>query len=125
MCDLLLHCAYLQVLDTLLAQIHSPIWAEYMCDLLMHCAYLQVLDALLAQVQEHCSWLLEATMAPQSGLQSFNFLGNSILAAVDQQVSSSMPGSAPQDHGKNGNINVVNINMMILMKGKCQSHKRK
>lgn len=52
-----------------------------------------VLDALLAQVQEHCSWLLEATMALQSGLQSFNFLGNSILAAVDQQVSSSMPGA--------------------------------
>ena len=33
-------------------------------------------------------------MAPQSGLHSFNFLGSSILAAVDEQVFSSMPGGS-------------------------------
>ncbi len=48
---------------------------------------------MLARVQEQCGGLLETTMAPQSGLQGFGFLGNSILAAVDQQLANSMPGA--------------------------------
>ena len=56
---------------------------------------LQVLEGILAQVQERLGGLLETTMAPQSGLQGFDFLGNSILAAVDQQVANSLPGTAP------------------------------
>ena len=55
----------------------------------------QVLDTLLTRVQEQCGELLQTTMAPQSGLQTFDFLGNSILAAVDQQVASSLPGTLP------------------------------
>ena len=31
-------------------------------------------------------------MAPQSGLHSFDFLGKSILGAVNEQLASSMPG---------------------------------
>ena len=46
------------------------------------------------QLQEQCSWLLGTTMAPQSGLHSFDFLGSSILAAVDEQLASSMPGKS-------------------------------
>lgn len=53
---------------------------------------LQVLGTVLARVQNRCGALLEATMAPQSGLQGFDFLGNSILAAIDQQVANSLPG---------------------------------
>lgn len=52
-----------------------------------------VLETMLTRVQEECGALLQTTMAPQSGLQSFDFLGNSILAAVDQQVASSLPGA--------------------------------
>ncbi|KAL3155161.1 hypothetical protein ABBQ32_013104 [Trebouxia sp. C0010 RCD-2024] len=52
-----------------------------------------VLDALLGQLEEQCGWLVGATMAPQSGLHAFDFLGSSILAAVDQQVFSTMPGA--------------------------------
>lgn len=55
----------------------------------------QVLDALLGQLEEQCGWLLEATMAPQSGLHAFDFLGSSILAAVDEQVFSRMAGEPP------------------------------
>lgn len=55
---------------------------------------LQVLEALLVQLGEQCSWLLESSMAPQSGLHSFDFLGSSILAAVDEQLASSMPGKS-------------------------------
>ena len=55
----------------------------------------QVLETMLTRVQEQCGELLQTTMAPQSGLQSFDFLGNSILAAVDQQVASSLPGTLP------------------------------
>ena len=55
----------------------------------------QVLETMLTRVQEECGALLQTTMAPQSGLQSFDFLGNSILAAVDQQVASSLPGTLP------------------------------
>lgn len=51
-----------------------------------------MLDALLGQLEEQCGWLVGATMAPQSGLHAFDFLGSSILAAVDQQVFSTMPG---------------------------------
>lgn len=54
----------------------------------------QVLEALLVQLREQCSWLLETTMAPQSGLHSFEFLGSSILGAVDEQLASSMPGKS-------------------------------
>lgn len=53
---------------------------------------IQVLEVLLVRLQEQCSWLLETTMAPQSGLHSFDFLGSSILGAVDEQLTSSMPG---------------------------------
>ncbi|KAA6427855.1 MAG: conserved oligomeric Golgi complex subunit 2-like [Trebouxia sp. A1-2] len=52
-----------------------------------------VLETMLTRVQEGCGELLQTTMAPQSGLQTFNLLGNSILAAVDQQVASSLPGA--------------------------------
>ncbi len=55
----------------------------------------QVLETMLTRVEEQCGELLQTTMAPQSGLQSFDFLGNSILAAVDQQVASSLPGTLP------------------------------
>ena len=55
----------------------------------------QVLGTMLTRVQEQCGELVQTTMAPQSGLQTFDFLGNSILAAVDQQVASSLPGTLP------------------------------
>ena len=53
---------------------------------------LQVLEAMVVRIQDECNSLLQRTMAPQSGLQGFNFLGNSILAAVDEQLATSMPG---------------------------------
>ena len=62
--------------------------------LLTSTSLVQVLEALLVQLEEQCSWLLETTMAPQSGLHSFDFLGGSILRAVDEQLSSSMPGKS-------------------------------
>lgn len=52
-----------------------------------------VLEAMLTRVQAECGELLRTTMAPQSSLQSFDFLGNSILAAVDHQVASCLPGA--------------------------------
>ncbi|DBA94077.1 TPA: hypothetical protein ACH3X1_001724 [Trebouxia sp. C0004] len=52
-----------------------------------------VLATMLTRVQEECGQLLQTTMTPQSGLQTFDFLGNSILAAVDHQVASSLPGA--------------------------------
>jgi len=55
----------------------------------------QVLETMLTRVQEQCGELLQTTMAPQSGLQTLDFLDNSILAAVDQQVASSLPGTLP------------------------------
>ena len=53
---------------------------------------LQVLEAMVVRIQDECGSLLQRTMAPQSGLQGFDFLGNSILTAVDEQLASSMPG---------------------------------
>lgn len=53
----------------------------------------QVLDMLTGQVQDQCSHLIEACTTAQSGLQAFDFLGNSVLAAVDQQVAEAMPGT--------------------------------
>ena len=58
----------------------------------------QVLEALLVQVREQCSWLLESSMAPQSGLHNFDFLGSSILAAVDDQLVTSMPGKCSNNN---------------------------
>ena len=55
----------------------------------------QVLETMLTRVQEQCGELLQTTMAPQSGLQTFDFLGNSVLAAVDHQVATSLPGTLP------------------------------
>ena len=60
----------------------------------------QVLNALLARIRDECDSLLERTMAAQSGLQGFDFLGNSVLAAVDQQLADCLPGEikcAPSD----------------------------
>lgn len=52
-----------------------------------------VLEAMVVRIQDECCSLLQRTMAAQSGLQGFDFLGNSILAAVDAQLASSMPGA--------------------------------
>ena len=73
---------------------YNNIWLDVdgdKCSVHLH----QVLDTMLTRVQEDCRELLQTTMAPQSGLQTFDFLGNSILAAVDQQVASSLPGTLP------------------------------
>lgn len=53
---------------------------------------LQVLDAVLGKIQDQCHYLIDASMTAQSGLQAFDFLGGSILAAVDQQVAETLPG---------------------------------
>ena len=37
--------------------------------------------------------LLEATLAPQSGLHAFNLLGNAVLAEVDAAVAAALPGA--------------------------------
>ena len=37
--------------------------------------------------------LLEATLAPQSGLHAFNLLGNAVLAEVDEAVAAALPGA--------------------------------
>ena len=53
---------------------------------------LQVLDAVLGKIQDQSQYLIDASMTAQSGLQAFDFLGGSILAAVDQQVAEALPG---------------------------------
>ena len=40
-----------------------------------------------------CKGLLEATLAPRSGLAAFNILGNAILAEVDEALADSLPGA--------------------------------
>ena len=53
---------------------------------------LQVLTRLMSRIQDQCSHLIRASLTAQSGLQAFDFLGNSVLAAVDQQVADALPG---------------------------------
>ncbi len=96
-CSVHLH----QVLDTMHVQEQCGelletttcglMWMGNKCSVHLH----QVLGTMLTRVQEQCGELVQTTMAPQSGLQTFDFLGNSILAAVDQQVASSLPGTLP------------------------------
>ena len=44
-------------------------------------------------VDEHCGGLLAGVLAPQSGLHSFNLLSNSVVAEVDDALSTSRPGA--------------------------------
>ncbi|KAK9806115.1 hypothetical protein WJX72_002159 [[Myrmecia] bisecta] len=53
----------------------------------------QVLQPIAAEVRSRCGELLDTTMSPQSGLLAFNFLGNAILAEVDEALADSLPGA--------------------------------
>jgi hypothetical protein len=52
-----------------------------------------VLQAVTGGMRQDVGELLEMTLAPQSGLHSFNFLGNSIVAAVDSALADAMPSA--------------------------------
>lgn len=47
-------------------------------------------------LQDQCVRLIEQVLAPQSGLQAFNLLANSILAEIDQQLAQNLPGRGLQ-----------------------------
>ena len=47
---------------------------------------------MMGKIEDECSHLVAASMTAQSGLQAFDFLGNSVLVAVDQQVAEALPG---------------------------------
>ena len=51
-----------------------------------------LLQKLLAAAHSSCRPLLEATLAPQSGLTGYGLLGNAILAEVDQALADGLPG---------------------------------
>lgn len=53
---------------------------------------MQVLEAVAAGIKREVAPLLEAVLAPQSGLHAFNFLANSVLACVDSGIADAMPG---------------------------------
>ena len=55
-------------------------------------ACLQVLTGILDRVGPELGPLLEVTLGSESGLQSFNFLGGSLLAEVDHVVAENLPG---------------------------------
>jgi len=55
---------------------------------------LQVLEEVAARVEPDLGPLLEVTSGPESSLQSFNFLGNSLLAEVDYAVGEIISGGA-------------------------------
>lgn len=53
---------------------------------------MQVLRGILDKLPSTLGPLLEATSGPESSLQNFNFLGNSLLIEVDSMIAESMPG---------------------------------
>ena len=55
-------------------------------------ACLQVLTGILNRVGPELGPLLEVTLGSESGLQSFNFLGSSLLAEVDHGIAENLPG---------------------------------
>ncbi|KAK9787882.1 hypothetical protein WJX73_008548 [Symbiochloris irregularis] len=50
-----------------------------------------VLPPVLEAVLDRCKTILQATLAPRSGLSAFNVLGNSILAEMDEAVADALP----------------------------------
>ncbi len=54
---------------------------------------MQVLKGILEKLPSTLGPLLDVTSGPESSLQNFNFLGNSLLAEVDSMVADSMPGT--------------------------------
>lgn len=58
------------------------------------CWAMQVLDRVLGEVSSNIGPLLEITSGSESSLQSFNFLGNSLLSEVDEAIAENMPGDA-------------------------------
>ena len=58
-----------------------------------------LLDKLLQACQGACGPLLDATLAPQSGLTGFGLLGNSILAEIDSALADRLPGGALAPQG--------------------------
>lgn len=51
-----------------------------------------VLPPMLATILDRCGALLEAMLAPRSGLGAFSLLGNSVLAEIDEALADALPG---------------------------------
>ena len=51
-----------------------------------------LLQGLLQACRASCRQLLEATLAPHSGLTGYELLGNAILAEVDEALAEGLPG---------------------------------
>lgn len=58
-------------------------------------AFPAALGAVAGAVEAGAGPLLEATLAPQSGLHAFNLLANAVLAEVDEAVAAALPGPRP------------------------------
>eukprot|EP00884_Botryococcus_braunii_P005660 jgi/Botrbrau1/15095/Bobra.0255s0008.1 len=52
-----------------------------------------VLEEIAAGIRREVGPLLEAVLAPQSGLHAFNFLANSLLLYVDSALADALPGA--------------------------------
>ena len=53
-----------------------------------------LLAKLLAAGRDACQALLDATLAPQSGLTGYGLLGNSLLGEIDSALAERLPGAA-------------------------------
>ena len=53
---------------------------------------MQVLSSILEGAKTELGPILESTLGSESGLQSFNFLGNSLLIEVDKTITENFAG---------------------------------
>ncbi len=52
----------------------------------------------MTEVEDKLGAVLRDSLQPQSSLHVFNFLANSVLAAADEALAESLPGTVPHVH---------------------------
>ncbi len=72
-----------------------------------------MLRDITAAVDERCGGLLAGVLAPQSGLHSFNLLSNSVLAEVDDALSTSRQGE-PQSWARQGQLTQYGLSLVLI-----------
>ena len=102
------------------ALLHQRLTAAAFCGSTTDCLINLCLRTLTG-VSGRCAGLLEATLAPRSGLAAFNILGNAILAEIDEALADALPGNTPVldysiYHGTHFEADVV-----FPCKGQCYS----
>jgi len=83
---------------------------------------LQVLEEVSARVAPDLGPLLEVSSGPESSLQSFNFLGNSLLAEVDHAIGKIIPGDLPcVPHPPSWGFHIKGLSWGLLVYGQPRS----